>query len=171
MPKVLTSWKEIAQYLGKGIRTVQRWERLYSLPVRRPGDNHHAILAIPEELDAWIHAQRPTRRSELEDLRREVTALRAENARLKKQLAHSSDLGFPANIPQPNHNGNVHFDQGKTTNHDGKGARLASDLLARSSQLITEIAQIGERTQQVLARSRRLLSAASQPGSSPRTIN
>jgi hypothetical protein len=24
---VLTSWKEIAQYVGKGVRTVQRWER------------------------------------------------------------------------------------------------------------------------------------------------
>ena len=26
-PSVFTSWKEIACYLGKGIRTVQRWER------------------------------------------------------------------------------------------------------------------------------------------------
>jgi DNA-binding transcriptional regulator YiaG len=24
---VLTSWTEIARYLGKGVRTVQRWEK------------------------------------------------------------------------------------------------------------------------------------------------
>jgi DNA-binding transcriptional regulator YiaG len=33
---VLSSWKDIAQYLGKGVRTVQRWERHLGLPVRRP---------------------------------------------------------------------------------------------------------------------------------------
>jgi hypothetical protein len=31
----LTNWKEIAQYLDKGIRTVQRWEQQMGLPVRR----------------------------------------------------------------------------------------------------------------------------------------
>ena len=31
----LDSWKEIAAYLGRGIRTVQRWEREEGLPVHR----------------------------------------------------------------------------------------------------------------------------------------
>ena len=31
----LDSWKEIAAYLGRGIRTVQRWERDEGLPVHR----------------------------------------------------------------------------------------------------------------------------------------
>ena len=31
----LDSWKEIAAYLRKGLRTVQRWERTEGLPVRR----------------------------------------------------------------------------------------------------------------------------------------
>src|SRR4051812_33630088 len=31
----LQSWKEIAAYLKRGVRTVQRWERSHGLPVRR----------------------------------------------------------------------------------------------------------------------------------------
>lgn len=54
-PRVLNSWKEIAQYLGRGVRTVQRWEQFLGLPVRRPhGRSRSAVIAIPEELDAWL---------------------------------------------------------------------------------------------------------------------
>lgn len=52
---VLNSWKEIAFYLGRGVRTAQRWERDLGLPVHRPrGKQRSAVLAIPEELDYWI---------------------------------------------------------------------------------------------------------------------
>jgi hypothetical protein len=56
---VLTSWKEIAQYLGKGVRTVQRWEQEMGLPVRRPrGPGHKkAVLARPDDLDTWMSLQ------------------------------------------------------------------------------------------------------------------
>ena len=51
---ILNSWKEIAQHLGRGIRTVQRWERL-GLPVRRPNHkNPSAVVAFSEELDEWL---------------------------------------------------------------------------------------------------------------------
>jgi hypothetical protein len=54
---MLTSWKDIADYLGKSIRTVQRWERELGLPVRRPAAKQNGVvIALPEELDAWIHA-------------------------------------------------------------------------------------------------------------------
>jgi hypothetical protein len=51
---ILSGWKEIAHYLGRGVRTVQRWEQL-GLPVRRP----HSHLGSPvvvssEEIDAWL---------------------------------------------------------------------------------------------------------------------
>lgn len=52
---VLTSWKDIARYMGKGVRTVQRWEMDFGLPVRRPqGSNKKAVLARPRDLDAWV---------------------------------------------------------------------------------------------------------------------
>jgi hypothetical protein len=63
---VLTSWKDIARYMGKGVRTVQRWEQDFGLPVRRPyGSNKKAILARPRDLDAWV-AMRCQSRSALE---------------------------------------------------------------------------------------------------------
>lgn len=58
MRTVLSSWKEIASYLGKGVRTVQRWERELGLPVRRPKPNEKQIvLAFPQEIDAWLRRQ------------------------------------------------------------------------------------------------------------------
>jgi hypothetical protein len=57
---VLSSWKEIAYYLGKGVRTVQRWERELGLPVRRPrGHKSRIILAYPDELKSWAMPRSP----------------------------------------------------------------------------------------------------------------
>ena len=54
---ILNSWKEIANYLGRGVRTVQRWEHDLQLPVRRPrGKDRSAVLAMTDELDAWLHS-------------------------------------------------------------------------------------------------------------------
>lgn len=54
---VLSSWKEIAAYVGRGVRTVQRWELMLGFPVRRPYRHmRSAVLAVPEEIDAWVAA-------------------------------------------------------------------------------------------------------------------
>ena len=55
-PAILSCWKDIARYLGKGVRTVQRWEREFELPVRRPkgADRKSAVAADPRDLDAWL---------------------------------------------------------------------------------------------------------------------
>jgi hypothetical protein len=53
----LSGWKEIASYLDKGVRTVQRYERELGLPVRRPaGKPTGSVVATRAELDAWIAA-------------------------------------------------------------------------------------------------------------------
>ena len=58
MQTVLGSWKEIASYLGKGVRTVQRWERYSGLPVHRPsGSNKGVVIAFPAELEQWARRQ------------------------------------------------------------------------------------------------------------------
>lgn len=62
---ILNSWKEIANYLGRGVRTVQRWERDLGLPIHRPkGKDRSAVLAFPEELNAWLQ-QTPVRSAEM----------------------------------------------------------------------------------------------------------
>ena len=50
----LDSWKEIAAYLNRGVRTVQRWERMAGLPIHRvPHDKKGGVYALSGELDAW----------------------------------------------------------------------------------------------------------------------
>jgi Tol biopolymer transport system component len=50
----LDSWKEIASYLKKGVRTVQRWEQIEGLPVRRlSSDRRGMVFAYRSEIDAW----------------------------------------------------------------------------------------------------------------------
>jgi len=50
----LDSWKEIAAYLKRGARTVQRWEREEGLPVHRlQHDKLGSVYAYRSELDAW----------------------------------------------------------------------------------------------------------------------
>lgn len=62
---VLSSWKEIAAYLGKSVRTVQRMEVELGLPVRRPaGHPRSAVMAIPAELDNWLKSFSPQRGSQ-----------------------------------------------------------------------------------------------------------
>ncbi len=54
MADVLSSWKEIAAYFGKGVRTVQRWEHELGLPVHRPKADKNVILAYQSELKVWL---------------------------------------------------------------------------------------------------------------------
>jgi hypothetical protein len=56
----LNSWKEIARYMGRSVRTVQRWERELKLPVHRPRRKVHSpVCAFRHELDAWLRAIDP----------------------------------------------------------------------------------------------------------------
>src|SRR5437667_9332639 len=50
----LESWKEIAAYLNRTVRTVQRWEKLEGLPVHRLDHaKQGSVYAYRAELDAW----------------------------------------------------------------------------------------------------------------------
>jgi len=51
----LDSWKAIADYLGRDVGTVRRWERLQGLPVRRvPGGRGSSVFAYTSEIDEWL---------------------------------------------------------------------------------------------------------------------
>lgn len=52
--QLLDTWKEIAVYLNRDLRTVKRWEQSRGLPVHRlPGGPQAAVYALKSELDAW----------------------------------------------------------------------------------------------------------------------
>ena len=50
----LESWKEIASFLKRGVRTVQRWEREEGLPVHRHQHGKRGtVFALPKEIQSW----------------------------------------------------------------------------------------------------------------------
>ena len=56
----LNSWKEIATYLNRTVRTVRRWEREEGLPVHRHNHQKQAsVYSFKTELDEWEAARRP----------------------------------------------------------------------------------------------------------------
>jgi len=51
----LESWKEVARFLNKGVRTVMRWEEELGLPVHRvPGAKRGRIVASRAEISQWL---------------------------------------------------------------------------------------------------------------------
>jgi PleD family two-component response regulator len=94
---VLTSWKQVAEYLGKAVRTVQRWERNFGLPVRRQeGAGKNAVVAHPEELQEWLRtffqkagvdSKAQTREQELARLRRLTKLMTDRSEELNQRLA------------------------------------------------------------------------------------
>jgi hypothetical protein len=55
---MLIGWKKISRYLSAGVRTTQRWETYYGLPVRRVQEGAKStVLAYPSELESWAQAR------------------------------------------------------------------------------------------------------------------
>ena len=53
MQTELTSWKEIADYLGVTVRTAQMWEQQRGLPVHRLPGPRGRVSAVVQELEQW----------------------------------------------------------------------------------------------------------------------
>lgn len=52
--KRLDSWKAIAEFLGRSLRTVQRWHETNGLPVHHFGGRKGSVFAYEEEIDQWL---------------------------------------------------------------------------------------------------------------------
>jgi hypothetical protein len=99
-PDRLTGWKEIGAYLDKGVRTVQRWEKEYRLPVNRLGrPGGEIIWASRRELDAWLKAQGPAARAA--DAERGVVASSDNNGASPKPALPPDLAATPPPKPAP----------------------------------------------------------------------
>ena len=55
---ILRSWKDISQYVGTCVKTVQRWEREHAFPVRRVTPSKGAVVfALRPEVDFWLETR------------------------------------------------------------------------------------------------------------------
>ena len=101
---VLASMPEIAAYVGRSVRTIERWAEFYYFPVHR---DRHGLRAFPAEIDAWmikplafrtdldLQANRRWNHDVLDDarqamersreLRKRAQGERAQTQRLRKQ--------------------------------------------------------------------------------------
>jgi PAS domain-containing protein len=61
--QMLRSWKEISNYVGACVKTIQRWEQRYNFPIRRLQRSKGAVVfALTGEVDGWITTRSdPTR--------------------------------------------------------------------------------------------------------------
>ncbi len=90
----LDSWKGIADYLGREVRSVQRWEKERGLPVQRiPGDRPGRVFAYTRELDAWLHSGSPDSGELGEDA--------ATSERLTESRISGSDIAEASLVAQP----------------------------------------------------------------------
>src|SRR3984885_4315700 len=90
---VLSSWKDIARYLGKGVRTVQRWERHLGLPVRRPIGASQMIAVVLYRGDGggW-RASRFSARALLKDGEEGTQSSRSARSALKEGIRPAREL-------------------------------------------------------------------------------
>jgi seryl-tRNA synthetase len=84
--RIFSSWKEIAAFLGKGVRTVQRWEKTLGLPVRRPnGTASNVVVATENDLRRWMNEGGDQAiRNQAESDARDIRILEDQLARLEQ---------------------------------------------------------------------------------------
>lgn len=93
--KILSSWKEIASYLGRSTRTVQRWERELGLPVCRPSEKESSsVYAFVEQIDEWLKAIGAATKREVMELPESLAEMpkRQVLGLLRKALAEEEAL-------------------------------------------------------------------------------
>lgn len=87
---VLNGWKDIAAYVGKSVRTAQRWELHFGLPTHRlKTPDGQVVYARRSEIEAWRAALDP-------DTRRATTDADAPDADTE-----SAEISEPVRAPEP----------------------------------------------------------------------
>lgn len=101
---VLNGWKEIANYMRRGVRTVQRWE-CFGLPIHRPSKEQASVIARSEDLDAWLVAggkHSDTFSVDVTTLAARIKSLEHENEELRQELTRlKSPEGKESPVPRP----------------------------------------------------------------------
>ncbi len=83
----LDSWKEIAAYLDRDVRTVRRWEKDEGLPVHRHvHKSRPTVYAHQSEIDEWVKTRRPIQKED------EATRLYSWLAKNRRVLTYSAPL-------------------------------------------------------------------------------
>lgn len=133
---VLQSWKQIAKYVGRTERTVQRWEQEFGFPVHPPsGKSRSSVMALVTEIEEWTR-DRPS-----------LVQIRS-SARLNREMLMPS-----------------HTRAGKGVSRAKKLNQKHSLEILRRTSLLEAQKQLRGREQDLRNQQRALLNAATEPGS------
>lgn len=93
----LDSWKGIAVYLKRNVRTVQRWEELQGLPIHRHSNRKTgSVYSFEIEIDSWWKKdQAPTKPHDQTSTHRGGSAVRERNIRALAVLPLENLSGDP----------------------------------------------------------------------------
>jgi tetratricopeptide (TPR) repeat protein len=90
----LDSWKEVANYLRREVRTVQLWEKNEGLPIHRHFHKQlGTIFAFRSEIDAW--ARQASKGVERSDVANDLAVLPAKTAAAANIFLKVSNLAAP----------------------------------------------------------------------------
>ena len=94
--KRLDGWKEIAAYLGRGERTVKRWEADRALPTHRiPGAGRATVYAYSTELDEWLKSRKSRELEIIEEEEEQAEQVEVSEIALSTQ-DNASETALPA---------------------------------------------------------------------------
>jgi TolB-like protein/Tfp pilus assembly protein PilF len=97
----LESWKEIAGYLNRDVRTVQRWEKTEDLPVHRHlHDKLGSVYAYRSEIEAWWKG-RGAVSNEPENGAPIVTDAGSDDPPVVEEAASEAQQAIEPDVPQP----------------------------------------------------------------------
>jgi TolB-like protein len=135
----LDSWKEIATYLKRGVRTVRRWERQEGLPVHRHAHGKQAtVYGFAHEIENWLRGRSAEESADRLRVAHEPQSS-AWSGSETDQKEHRSRPAVIAILPLRFLGGDPDF---------GRGERFADGL---TDELITEIGHCCPKRLRVIA--------------------
>jgi hypothetical protein len=84
--ELLDSWKEIAVFLNRGVRTVQRWERAEDLPIHRhPHRSGSSVFAFASEIRSWLNTRGDSKDARHRDDEQKVDKIAFRNRKVSSE--------------------------------------------------------------------------------------
>lgn len=92
MPVRLDTWKSISQHMGKSARTLQRWHRVYGLPVHHLAGSAGSVYAYGDELDSWMRGRRFSDPADLNTIHGAAEPTQGFGTLLRRGQSYPADL-------------------------------------------------------------------------------
>jgi hypothetical protein len=84
--QILNGWKEVSSHIERCVRTAQRWELQFGMPVHRPASKRRtAVVAFTDELDTWLVRNRAALNSESHNVSDETNPARLQETLFRLQ--------------------------------------------------------------------------------------